>query len=216
MTQTRSAIRNSRSRVLFAHHGLIRRTCVDRSLGDTINLMSLLLLIDGYNVSAPIRPGRNADSRWLERHRAGLLRDLTNHLDEDLRPRTCVVFDAANPPRDRPSTFVHQGIDVRFAIGYPSADDLLEEIIRSHHTPRKLMVVSSDHRVQMAARRRGAAHTDSDPWMDALTDGLVRLAPGANSRNTPVSGAGEGGGKKPDVSNPGEVRDWMREFGFDD
>ncbi|MEL6108200.1 MAG: NYN domain-containing protein [Planctomycetota bacterium] len=178
--------------------------------------MSLLLLIDGYNVSAPIRPGRDADARWLERHRAGLLRDLTNHLEEAIRHRTCVVFDAANPPKDRPPTYVHQGIEVRFAIGYPTADDLLEEMIQAHHTPRQLMVVSSDHRVQVAARRRGAAQSDSEPWMDDLTDGVVNLATGKTARLAPANGEGEGSSKKPDISDAGEVQNWLREFGFDD
>ena len=138
--------------------------------------MSLLLLIDGYNITQPIAPTRNPDPRWLERDRNVLLRELTNQLSEPVRRKTCVVFDAANPPRDRPSEFVHHGMSVRFAVDYLSADDLLEEMIRAHHTPKRLMVVSSDHRIQIAARRRGAAHFDSEPWMDDLTDGKIHLA----------------------------------------
>lgn len=187
--------------------------------------MSLLLLIDGYNISQPIAPSRAPDPRWLEQNRNVLLRDLTTHLSDAIRRRTCVVFDAANPPRDRPSRFTHHEIDVQFAVGYPTADDLLEEIIRAHHTPKKLMVVSSDHRVQIAARRRAARHFDSQPWMDDLTDGKIHLA----VRLTPkLGGAGQGGHPdlpghqnptrpvKPRVEDPSEVADWMREFGFDE
>ncbi|MEO1526833.1 MAG: NYN domain-containing protein [Planctomycetota bacterium] len=179
--------------------------------------MSLLLLIDGYNVAAPINPGRGADAGWLHRHRQGLLRDLANHLDEDVRAKTCVVFDANDPPRNRSSEETYKGIQIRFAVGYLSADDLLEELIQSHHTPKRLMVVSSDHRVQVAARRRGATHYDSEPWMDDLTDGLVHLAiPSPKRRDVSTDGAGQGSGKKPSVNDADEVDEWMREFGFDE
>ena len=178
--------------------------------------MSLLLLIDGYNVVAPIGPGRDANPRWLEKHRASLLRDLTKHLEDAVRQRTCVVFDASNPPRDRPATYQHQGIQVQFAVGYPTADDLLEEIIQAHSVPKQLMVVSSDHRVQTAAQRRNASHFDSQPWMDDLTDGLVRLAVRTSKDESEREGEGEGTLKKPDVSDSREVSEWMREFGFED
>ncbi|QEG02107.1 YacP-like NYN domain protein [Stieleria maiorica] len=202
--------------------------------------MSLLLLIDGYNITQPIGPVRNADPRWLERDRNVLLRELTNHLSAPVRKKTCVVFDAANPPRDRPSEFVHQEMAIRFAVDYLSADDLLEEIIRAHHTPKRLMVVSSDHRIQIAARRRGAAHFDSQPWMDDLTDGKIHLAisPVSDSAVSDSArsgrdsgGAGQGGRSpailgnpprkdrgatnKPRVQDQAEVDAWMREFGFD-
>ncbi|MCO8120353.1 NYN domain-containing protein [Stieleria sp. TO1_6] len=161
--------------------------------------MSLLLLIDGYNLSQPIAPARNPDPRWLEQNRNVLLRDLTTFLSESIRAQTCVVFDAANPPRDRPHQYAHQQIDVRFAVGYPSADDLLEELIRAHHSPKRLMVVSSDHRIQIAASRRGARHFDSEPWIDALTDGNVRLAV-----PTPVDpGGSDPGGSDLGGSDPG-------------
>ena len=182
--------------------------------------MSLLLLIDGYNVAAPIHPGRNADPRWLEQNRSRLIRDLAQHLDESLRRQTCVVFDASNPPRDRATTYQQHGMEIRFAVGYPSADDLLEEIIRAHHTPKRLMVVSSDHRVQTAAQRRGAAHFDSEPWMDDLIDSVIHLAIQREDAGglTEIRGGGEGqgSGKKPSVGDSEEVADWMREFGFED
>lgn len=192
--------------------------------------MSLLLLIDGYNIAQPIAPSRRPDPRWLQQNRNVLLRDLSTFLSEPIRKSTCVVFDAANPPRDRPDRFTHQEIDVRFSVGYPTADDLIEEIIRAHHTPKRLMVVSSDHRVQIAARRRNARHFDSQPWIDDLTDGKIHLAvaiPGESSVVEEPGRAGQGGRKKRDRSdNPApaekpriqdskEVADWMREFGFD-
>ena len=40
--------------------------------------MTLLLLIDGYNLAQPIAPVRRPDPRWLQRSRESLLRDLCN------------------------------------------------------------------------------------------------------------------------------------------
>ncbi len=174
--------------------------------------MSLLLLIDGYNVLAPVAPpGRNSDPNWLQRERNQLVRRLVQQLNEVVRKRTCVVFDAANPPRDRPSEFKVEGVQVRFAVNYPEADDLLEQIIASHTAPKRLAVVSSDHRVQAAGKRRGCQTFDSQPWFDELIDGRVLLA----TRQS--SGAGQGtemGSDKPDSIDDGDVQQWMNDFGF--
>jgi len=138
--------------------------------------MSIVLLIDGYNVIAPVAaPGRGAPPNWLATERMRLLDRLVEHLDETVRLRTCVVFDAKDAPHDRPNRFDHHGIDVRFAVDHPEADDLLEEIIAAHTTPRHLSVVSSDHRVRAAAKRKRAGMFDSDPWLDRLLDGYLDL-----------------------------------------
>jgi len=175
--------------------------------------MSLVLLIDGYNVVAPVAPpGRLTDPMWLQREREQLLRRLVKHLDPRVRARTCVVFDAANPPPDRPSEFELDGIQVRFAVGYAEADDLLEELIAAHSAPKQLAVVSSDHRVQAAAKRRGSQVFESQAWLDDLLDGRIRLAA------TQSGGAGQGsesGGDKPDaVDDDDDVQRWMSEFGY--
>lgn len=197
--------------------------------------MSLLLLIDGYNIAQPIAPRRQPDPRWLEKTRQSLLRELAKHLSSAVRRKTCVVFDASAPPKGRADRFTQDEISVRFAVGYPSADDLLEELIAEHPTPKRLMVVSSDHRIQIAAKRRKSKHCDSEPWMDDLTDGNVRLAISLDSltgddptASSPAGGAGQGGlqsgssgqrsapEKKPRIEDAAEVDQWMRTFGFDD
>jgi predicted RNA-binding protein with PIN domain len=186
--------------------------------GGLIWLVSLLLLIDGYNVIPPVAPpGRGADANWLQYERQQLIERLSEHLSRRIRRRTCLVFDAHQPPRDRPSRFHANEIDVWFAVEYPEADDLLEEIIAKHSAPKRLAVVSSDRRVQAAANRRGATPFDSQVWFDRLTDGVVCLAP---SVQIPKSGAGQGSepdawpdGDKPRVEQD-SVDSWMREFGF--
>jgi len=176
--------------------------------------MSLLLLIDGYNVVAPVAPpGRGVDPAWLQRERMRLLRRLAERLDDATRARTCVVFDATSPPLDRPSQFAFESIDVRFAVDYREADDLLEELIAAHSAPKQLAVVSSDHRVQAAGKRRGATAYDAQPWLDDLLEGRLKLA-----ASTP--GTGIAGGliedPKPDTDiSQKDLRDWMETFGFD-
>ena len=91
------------------------------------------------------------------------------------------------------------------------ADDLLEQIIAAHSVPKSLAVVSSDHRVQTAAKRRGAVSFDSQPWLDDLIDGKVKLAVAVTGR------AGEGGEAKTDKPksvNDDDVQQWLRDFGF--
>jgi hypothetical protein len=41
---------------------------------------------------------------------------------------------------------------------------MLEALIEAHPAPKSLLVVSSDHRVQRAARHSGATYIDSDQW----------------------------------------------------
>ncbi|HIQ20593.1 MAG TPA: hypothetical protein EYH34_05055 [Planctomycetes bacterium] len=57
---------------------------------------------------------------------------------------------------------------VRYASGCGAAGDLIEELIRPDTAPRRLTVVSSDHRLQRAARRRRARAADSDVWLRQL------------------------------------------------
>ena len=129
----------------------------------------MTLLIDGYNllhVSGII--GRGAGPGMFERSRLALLNFLAESLDPRDMPHTTVVFDAREAPPGLPVAVPHRGITVRFARHYEEADDLIEELIRADSAPRRLVVVSSDHRIQRAARRRRAKAVDSDIWYAEL------------------------------------------------
>jgi hypothetical protein len=89
---------------------------------------------------------------------------LAERLAPEERRTTTVVFDARHAPPGLPATLEHRGIAVRFAGPDREADDLIEELIRSDTSPRRLTVVSSDHRLHRAAKRRRAARVDSDVW----------------------------------------------------
>jgi predicted RNA-binding protein with PIN domain len=125
----------------------------------------MALLIDGYNllnaVGVTARAGRTSS---LHRSRIALLNFLVESLDPHQIAHATVVFDAAGAPPGLPRALTHRGLAVRFAPRSSDADSLLEDLIRQDTAPRRLTVVSSDHRVQRAAKRRRARAVDSDVW----------------------------------------------------
>lgn len=124
------------------------------------------LIIDGYNlfyvtgfVGDPQGQGGT-----FQRSREALLNFLACSIPEPERGQTTIVFDASEAPPGLPRTITHRGMTVRYAAEYSDADALIEQLIRDHHAPRSLLVVSSDHRIQRAAQRRRASFIDSDRW----------------------------------------------------
>ena len=125
----------------------------------------MTILIDGYNLlNVTGIVGRGVGPGTLSRARLALLNFLAESLDPKDVGHTTVVFDAHDPPPGLPRTVDHRGITVRFSVGYEDADSQIEELIRKDSAPRRLTVVSSDHRLQRAARRRRAKAVDSDVW----------------------------------------------------
>jgi predicted RNA-binding protein with PIN domain len=128
-------------------------------------LGAMALIIDGYNllyVAGIAEVGQGAGG--LRHARVALLNFLAASLDPAEAARTTVVFDAQDPPYGLPKVFEHRGLTVRFAPRGEDADSLIETLIRADTAPRRLTVVSSDHRIQQAARRRRARAVDSDVW----------------------------------------------------
>jgi uncharacterized protein len=162
------------------------------------------LLIDGYNLlHATGITGRGVGPGGFHRSRLALLNSLAASLDPQELPHTTVVFDAQEAPWGLPRAFEHQGMAVRFAAKYESADDLIEELIRADSAPRRMIVVSSDHRIQRAARRRKAKAVDSDLWYAALIQ--ARRERQEMSSETPA---------RPAVPLLEEnVNYWLRQFG---
>ena len=161
------------------------------------------LLIDGYNLlHATGILGRGIGPGTLQRSRLALLNFLAESLDPKELPRTTVVFDA-HDTSGVPQVAEHRGIRVRFATKHESADELIEELIRADSAPRRLVVVSSDHRIQRAARRRRAKALDSDVWYADLvrTRRERRAASVATAGRPPVPLLEE------------DVNYWLRQFG---
>lgn len=134
------------------------------------------LLIDGYNLlHATDIFGDGPGAGSFQRSREALLTFLTTSLTEAERKGSSIVFDAADAPPGLPNHYQVEGLTVIFARDFPDADALIEEMLEDHRAPRSLLVVSSDHRVQRAARRRGAKHTDSERWYAELWQRRIDL-----------------------------------------
>ena len=162
------------------------------------------LLIDGYNLlHVTGLVGRGAG---LQGSREALLRFLAASIEPNERPHTTIVFDAAGAPPGLPQLVTHEGMTVHYASNYADADELIEELIAAHHAPRTLLVVSSDHRLQRAAKRRRASFVDSDQW---FTEALRRRE--RNRRPTPPLAA-----KPQDKLQAEEIAFWLAEFGAND
>ncbi len=122
------------------------------------------ILIDGYNLLHASGVFGSVGRTSLEGSREALLDWLGAVLSDAQRQRTTIVFDAREAPPGLPRSAEKHGLQIQFAPRGSEADDLLEELIQSHSSPRALTVVSSDHRLQRAARRRRATAVDSDKW----------------------------------------------------
>lgn len=163
----------------------------------------MALLIDGYNllhVTGIV--GARGGPRGFERSRQALLRFLAASIPPDELRDATIVFDAAEAPPGLPKSLVHDGITVLFAHGYPDADTMLEELIAKHHAPRSLTVVSSDHRIQRAARRRRAKPVDSQRWYGELL--AARRGGREGQKIAPQKLEG--------VLDPAEVAYWLEQF----
>jgi len=163
----------------------------------------MLYIIDGYNllnvanVPVPVRGRAN-----LEKARLALLNFLAESLGPEEAPRTMVVFDAHDPPPGLAREMRYKGLFVRFGTRDDDADTLIEELIREESSPRRLTVVSSDHRIQRAATRRRARAVDSDVWFAEVLQARQQRQQTAADRPDHPRG--------PLLEE--DVRYWMREF----
>src|SRR4051812_39323189 len=117
----------------------------------------MALLIDGYNLLnvTGIFAGEGPGTE-LHRARLAFLNYLASSFTKRQRTGTTIVFDAAGAPPGLPHTINHDGMTIHFARRHSNADEMIEELLEEWKSPRSLVVVSSDHRVQRAARHRGA------------------------------------------------------------
>lgn len=129
------------------------------------------ILVDGYNLVFHCGfNGPHSSPASIARSRLRLYDLLVNRLSVSLRKQTTVVFDAKKLPANEPSldSRKHE-MRVIFSAGYDSADTLIIELIRAHSHPKNLVVVSSDHQIQTAAKRRKASPIDCEDWLDQLS-----------------------------------------------
>ena len=171
------------------------------------------LLIDGYNLmfesTSVVRglDGKNA----LRAARGRMLHLLVDLIDESMRDKTIIVFDAKKAPPGLPDKYEYYGIQIVFARDWDSADELIQTEIRRHSAPKTLTVVSSDHAIQRKAKARGAKVIDSDEWLDRALENRARLA--SQGPNAPESIADHESESKNRFLTEEEKNKWLKEFG---
>lgn len=167
-------------------------------------------LIDGYNLmhAAGAMNARRGGKRFLQARRRFL-----NKMAVALGPlalETTVVFDASRPPPGLPVRSTHKGITIIFAVNDDDADSRIERMIVEHPNPKILAVVSSDHRIQRAAKRRKARPVEADDYLDRLQTLRYEQA-----KPPPLNGDGrevEVNGQDI-IMTPEEIAEWERVFG---
>lgn len=167
-------------------------------------------LIDGYNLmhAAGAMNARRGGARFhLARKR------FLNQMAVALGPlvhETTVVFDASHPPPGFPVESTYKGIRIIFAVGDDDADSRIERMIGEHSNPKALFVVSSDHRVRRAAKRRKARPVEADEYLDHLQ--TLRYEQ-ARPASPPPDQDGMGVNGRDIAMSAEEVAEWERVFG---
>ena len=162
----------------------------------------MALLIDGYNLlNVTGIFGEAGPGTALHRTRLAFLNFLASSFTKRERGDTTIVFDAAGAPPGLPRTILHDGMTIHFAPRNSNADELIEELLESHSAPRSLTVVSSDHRVQRAARHSGASFIDSEAWYADLKTRRKKTAAADEATSKPMATPSE------------ELSYWIAQFG---
>lgn len=128
------------------------------------------LIVDGYNLMHAWGLARHKYGPGdLERLRERFLHELANRLSEEDRLRTTIVFDAGTEaPLDVPTEQKVRAMRIIFARRDSDADARIEQLVKQHSAPRQIRVVSSDRRLQTAARRRKGQFVTSEQFLKEL------------------------------------------------
>jgi len=135
-------------------------------------------LIDGYNVIRREPDLRAREAESLEAGRRALLH-LLARAQRDPRDEFTVVFDGARVAGGAPS---HGRIRTIFSRPPHTADDELMRLARQWRSGA--IVVTSDRRIQDAARRAGAAALTAEQFLEALPAGPEQKSPKGLSAGT--------------------------------
>ncbi|MCU0732995.1 MAG: NYN domain-containing protein [Hyphomonas sp.] len=166
------------------------------------------ILIDGYNLLFQSGlGGRSRGPGWIQRARDQLIGFLHSQMDDYWTAGTVIVFDKSQGKETQHDKQTERGLKIIFAVEHPEADDLIEELIQAHSSPKSLIVVSSDLRVRRRATTRRAQSLDSETFLRKLESGqFAAKPPDSDKAPDPI---------RDDAStlSDHEVQFWLREFG---
>ncbi len=112
-----------------------------------------------------------------------------------------LIFDGTGPP-DKSCFQNTNNMEILFVGIKTDADTVVEDKIAVNSAPKRLVVVSSDNRLIMAARRRKAVSVKSELFWSQVCRQLSRKR-----------GIAEPSGKRGGLSET-ETDRWLNEFGF--
>ena len=152
--------------------------------------MTPYLIIDGYNLMHAAGIARRSYAQGdMERCRSRLHRELASLLSRDVLSSALVVYDAFDSVTDENRQQTEHGLAILFAPRGTDADSQIERLLGEHSVPKRVIVVSGDHRLHKAARRRKARCVDSEEFWSSLSGHVIEpnqvKAPQA-SATTPV------------------------------
>ena len=139
------------------------------------------LIIDGYNVlgALGLPPSQVVGSG--EAHREQFIARLSLYA-QTIHCRMTVVFDAWRQAGGTRHTSHHAGITVMYSAQGERADQIIQQLIRSHG--KEAAVVSSDLEITNVARAFGAFVIGSQEFSTRLQQGSRSPATGRSSRGT--------------------------------
>lgn len=149
-----------------------------------------MLLIDTYNVLHAIE-GMGPDAAELTVDSLGRLIASSRH-----RGQACLLICDGNQGVSGEIDGA-EGVQRRYVGAGRDADSEIERILASNSAPRRILVVSSDHRLRRAAEKRKAK------WMDSRSF-LARILGDAEASRGQAAGL-----------SPADEKEIMRAFGVD-
>lgn len=118
--------------------------------------------------------------------------------------RVVLVFDGPAPAKSLARQISDPDVVVSFSGGGVTADEVLTRAIAAHSAPRRLLVVSSDHEVAGAGRRRRARTARADVFWRQVQRDLTRPP----RRNLEAR-------EKQRGLSAEDAQRWLSEFGLD-
>ncbi len=173
-------------------------------------MAGFFLIIDGYNLMHAWGLARNRYGPGdLQRLRERFLNELAGGLTAEERSRTTIVFDAGDEaPKDQATSQCYETMRIVFALKEEDADARIEQLVSEHSAPRQIRVVSSDRRLQTAARKRRGQFVTSEQFFSERKRAGNRPDTPPLSRDLETKSTGE--------LTEAELAEWLEIFGESD
>ena len=126
------------------------------------------ILIDGHNLLYAVKSITDGQIHG----EIQLCNFLSDYLRQ-ARQRGEIVFDGTGP-RDKSGLSGTANLEISFSGAYTEADAIIESRIRESTAPKRLTVVSNDHRLVKAAKARKAVAVTADDFWGQVFKKLTR------------------------------------------